>query len=45
VTVTLTDGSGIKGFYQRFGFQVYKDIARVWERGTETVGHGTPREG
>ena len=45
VTVTLTDGSGIEGFYQRFGFQVYKDIARVWERGTETIGHDAPREG
>lgn len=33
VTVTLTDGSGIEGFYQRFGFQVYRDIALVWKRG------------
>lgn len=45
VTVTLTDGSGIEGFYQRFGFQVYKDIARVWERGTETIGPDAAREG
>ena len=32
VSVTLTDGSGIGGFYQRFGFRVLKDIAHVWER-------------
>ncbi len=38
VSVTLTDGSGIEGFYQRFGFRVFKDSARVWERGTETIG-------
>ena len=29
--MTLTDGGGIEGFYQRFGFQVYKDIALVWK--------------
>jgi ribosomal protein S18 acetylase RimI-like enzyme len=45
VTVTLTDGSGIEGFYQRFGFQVYKDIARVWQRGTETIGPDVACEG
>jgi ribosomal protein S18 acetylase RimI-like enzyme len=33
VTVLLTDGSGIQGFYRRFGFQVYTDVAMVWERG------------
>jgi len=44
-TVTLTDGSGIEGFYRRFGFQVYKDIAQVWERGTETIGPDAAREG
>jgi ribosomal protein S18 acetylase RimI-like enzyme len=43
VSVTLTDGSGIEGFYQRFGFQVYKDVARVWERGTETIGTDSER--
>ena len=32
VFVTLTDGSGIEGFYQRFGFRVFKDAAHVWER-------------
>jgi len=32
VTVTLTDGSGIVGFYQRFGFRVCKDVAQRWER-------------
>ena len=37
VSVTLTDGSGIAGFYQRFGFQTCKDAAQVWERGTETI--------
>ena len=37
VSVTLTDGSGIAGFYQRFGFRVYKDVAQVWERGTATI--------
>jgi predicted GNAT family acetyltransferase len=33
VSVTLTDGSGIEGFYQRFGFRAFKDIALVWVRG------------
>lgn len=37
VSVTLTDGSGIAGFYQRFGFHVCKDVAQIWERGTETI--------
>jgi len=27
VSVTLTDGSGVEGFYQRFGFRVVKDVA------------------
>jgi ribosomal protein S18 acetylase RimI-like enzyme len=44
VSVTLTDGSGIEGFYQRFGFRVYKDIAQVWERGTEAIGKDSDRE-
>ena len=35
VSVTLTDGSGIPGFYQRFGFRIGTDIAHVWVRGTE----------
>lgn len=39
VSVTLTDGSGIDGFYQRFGFRLYKDVALVWERGTEVISH------
>ena len=34
VSVMLTDGSGIEGFYQRFGFQVFRDTALVWERST-----------
>jgi ribosomal protein S18 acetylase RimI-like enzyme len=38
VSVTLTDGSGIAGFYQRFGFRVCKDVAHVWERGTDATG-------
>jgi ribosomal protein S18 acetylase RimI-like enzyme len=37
VSVTLTDGSGIAGFYQRFGFRVCKDVAQIWERGTEAI--------
>jgi ribosomal protein S18 acetylase RimI-like enzyme len=37
VSVTLTDGSGIAGFYQRFGFRVSKDVAHRWERETEVV--------
>ena len=36
VSVTLNHGSGLEGFYQRFGFQVCDDVARVWKRGTET---------
>jgi ribosomal protein S18 acetylase RimI-like enzyme len=38
VSVTLTDGSGIDGFYQRFGFQLFnqEEPVRVWKRGTET---------
>ena len=38
VSVTLTDGSGIQGFYQRFGFQPgdhEHTPMRVWRRGTE----------
>ena len=35
VSVTLTDSSGIAGFYQQFGFRVCKDVAHGWERGTE----------
>jgi ribosomal protein S18 acetylase RimI-like enzyme len=37
VSVTLTAGSGLEGFYQRFGFHVFKDVALVWKRGTETI--------
>ena len=37
VSVTLTDGSGIDGFYQRFGFKLLNQEtpARVWKRETE----------
>jgi len=35
VSVTLTDGSGIAGFYHRFGFRVCKEVAQRWERVTE----------
>ena len=31
VSVTLTDGSGIAGFYQRFGFQDYNDVTLIWK--------------
>jgi hypothetical protein len=41
--VTLTDGSGIEGFYRRFGFRVCKDVAQIWERGTETIGKDADR--
>jgi ribosomal protein S18 acetylase RimI-like enzyme len=37
VSVTLTDGSGIAGFYQRFGFRVSTEVAQAWARGTETI--------
>jgi ribosomal protein S18 acetylase RimI-like enzyme len=30
VTVTLTDGTGLADFYQRFDFKIFKDVARVW---------------
>jgi GNAT superfamily N-acetyltransferase len=30
VTVTLTDGTGLEDFYQRFDFKIFKDVARVW---------------
>ena len=32
VSVTLTDGSGIDGFYRRFGFRLSRDVPLVWER-------------
>jgi ribosomal protein S18 acetylase RimI-like enzyme len=37
LSVTLTDGSGAQGFYERFGFQEIAGdaVARVWRRGTE----------
>ena len=37
VSVTLTDGSGIAGFYQRFGFRVCKDVAQRWEREAKVI--------
>jgi GNAT superfamily N-acetyltransferase len=43
VSVTLTDGSGIAGFYQRFGFRVYTDVALVWERGADASSHEAAR--
>jgi GNAT superfamily N-acetyltransferase len=30
VTVTLTAGTGLDGFYQRFDFKLFKDAAHVW---------------
>ncbi len=44
VSVTLTAGSGIEGFYQRFGFRVCKDVAQVWERGTEAISQDADNE-
>jgi ribosomal protein S18 acetylase RimI-like enzyme len=38
VSVTLTDGSGIEGFYRRFAFRPLNDDALVWDRGTEPRG-------
>ena len=35
VSVTLTDGSGIAGFYHRFGFRICNEVTQRWERGTE----------
>jgi ribosomal protein S18 acetylase RimI-like enzyme len=37
VSVTLNHGSGLEGFYQRFGFQVFDDATRIWNSGTETT--------
>jgi ribosomal protein S18 acetylase RimI-like enzyme len=37
VSVTLTDSSGIAGFYQQFGFQLCEDVAQRWERGREAI--------
>jgi hypothetical protein len=37
VSVTLTDGSGIAGFYHRFEFRVCKEVTQCWERGTEII--------
>jgi hypothetical protein len=36
VAVTLTHGSGLEGFYEQFGFRVFKDIARIWKPAMET---------
>jgi uncharacterized membrane protein YfcA len=44
VIMTLTDGSGIEGFYRRFGFHVCTDRAQVWEQRTETIGQDANRE-
>lgn len=37
VSVTLTDGSGVEGFYERFGFRAIDSAtpARVWEKDSE----------
>jgi ribosomal protein S18 acetylase RimI-like enzyme len=43
VSVTLTDGSGIAGFYQRFGFRLCKDVAQQWERGEEPIDKDSER--
>jgi len=36
VSVTLTDGSGIEGFYRRFGFRSMNEVALVWDRGSSS---------
>jgi hypothetical protein len=38
VSVTLTAGQGLEGFYRRFGFHVIKAVTLAWQRGTETIG-------
>lgn len=40
LAVTLTDDSGIEGFYARFGFRPVAGgtVTRVWTRGTEAIG-------
>ena len=37
VTVSLTDGSGVPRFYERFGFRPAKDPAQVWDRDGATA--------
>lgn len=32
VNVTLTAGVDLADFYERFGFKMFKDVARVWCR-------------
>lgn len=32
VSVTLTDGTDIAGFYERFGFQASNEVTKRWER-------------
>jgi ribosomal protein S18 acetylase RimI-like enzyme len=41
-SVTLTDGSGIAGFYERFGFRDSPDRAKVWERAPAAEGQAAP---
>jgi ribosomal protein S18 acetylase RimI-like enzyme len=42
VSVTLTAGSGMAGFYHRFGFRVCQEVAQRWERGTEAISQEIP---
>jgi hypothetical protein len=44
VSVTLTDGSGIAGFYHRFGFRICKEVAQRWERGAEAISNDAASE-
>src|SRR4029077_9709988 len=37
VAVTVTDGSGMAGFYHRFGCRVCQELAQRWERGAEAI--------
>jgi ribosomal protein S18 acetylase RimI-like enzyme len=44
VSVTLTDGSGIPGFYHRFGFRVCAEVTQRWERGAEAISNDADSE-
>ncbi len=43
VTVTLTHGTGLDGFYEQLGFQAVGDATRVWKRGDTNIDAPTKR--